>query len=193
VPEDFRFAVKLPREITHRRKLVDTVEPPLERFLGEIAALGPRLGPVLIQLPPKFAFDEHRVCGFFDVLRARFAGSLVCEPRHASWFTDPVDVVLTRYRIARVAADPAVVPLAAMPGGWPELIYYRLHGAPRMYYSAYEPEQLDRFAAALTDAAQQRRDCWCIFDNTARRAATVDALALSARLDSTATAHRYRS
>ena len=181
VPADFRFAVKLPREITHRRKLVD-VDEPLDRFIAEAAALGEKRGPLLIQLPPSLAYTEAVALRFLETMRERFDGALVCEPRHPNWFTDAVDAVLMRLRIARVAADPAVVPPAAMPGGWPNLIYYRLHGAPKMYYSSYGPEQLDGLAVALRASLKRAGEAWCIFDNTARHAATTDALSLIERL-----------
>ncbi len=68
VPAAFRFAVKVPREITHTRKLVDINEP-LDRFLTEIQGLGEKLGPLLVQFPPSFAFN-----GFCCVL-CSLAGS----------------------------------------------------------------------------------------------------------------------
>jgi uncharacterized protein YecE (DUF72 family) len=104
VPTSFLFAVKLPREISHRRRLVDAAAP------------------------------------------------------------------LERFQVARVAADPAVVPDAAHPGGWCGFAYHRLHGSPRMYHSPYRPAALAATAAAL-------RPCdWCILDNTALGAAAGDAL-----------------
>jgi uncharacterized protein YecE (DUF72 family) len=181
VPADFRFALKLPREITHRRKLVATDEP-LAQFLTETDALGEKRGPLLIQLPPSLVYAEAVALRFLEHLRARFDGALVCEPRHLSWFTDAVDAMLVRLRIARVAADPAIVPRAATPGGWPSLVYYRLHGAPKMYYSPYVPEQLDVLAATLRASLKSAGEAWCIFDNTARYAATTDALSLMERL-----------
>jgi uncharacterized protein YecE (DUF72 family) len=86
-----------------------------------------------------------------------------------------VDTLLAQFRVARVAADPAVVPRAAEPGGWPDLIYRRLHGSSRMYYSDYPTEFLDRIAGLL------RPDDWCIFDNTALGEATYNALELVRR------------
>jgi uncharacterized protein YecE (DUF72 family) len=114
VGPSFRFAVKLPKQITHERRLRDVSEP-LAAFLA-----------------------------------AR--------------------------RVARVAADPAVVPCAAEPGGWDGLRYFRLHGSPVTYRSPYPPEFLDRVAAQL------RPGDWCIFDNTASGAALPNALQLLARL-----------
>lgn len=181
VPPTFRFAVKVPREISHERRLVDA-EAPLERFLSEAGALGERLGPLLLQLPPSLAYDESHALAFLHALRTRFDGNLVVEPRHPTWFTDAVDDVLTRFRAGRVAADPAPVPRAALPGGWPGITYHRLHGSPQMYYSAYGAGYLDATARALRDAAPQARERWCIFDNTAEGAATGDALSILRRL-----------
>ena len=70
----------------------------------------------------------------------------------------------------------AVTPAAARPGGWPGLVYYRLHGSPRIYYSAYPPDALNTLAEALRASAEQAIETWCIFDNTAAGAATGDAL-----------------
>lgn len=181
VPEAFRFSVKLPREITHTARLVDA-EAPLDRFLGEASALGTRLGCLLVQLPPSLAFDEDIAGAFFRALRERHGGPVACEPRHPSWFAAPADALLIDHHVARVAADPARVPEAADPGGWPELVYYRLHGSPRIYYSAYPPPYLVALAMALNQAARRGLPTWCIFDNTASGAATSNALDLLERL-----------
>jgi uncharacterized protein YecE (DUF72 family) len=181
VPPGFRFAVKVPREITHTRKLV-SINDALDRFLSETKALGDTLGPLLVQLPPSLRFDEALAGGFLNALRTRFDGDVACEPRHATWFTGDVDTLLDQHRIARVAADPAPVPLAACPGGWPNLVYRRLHGSPRMYYSGYEPDRLDAIARDMREAGANTRNCWCVFDNTALGEATHDALDLLQRL-----------
>lgn len=181
VPEGFRFAVKVPRTITHDRRLADGAEP-LARFLAEVAGLGSKLGPLLLQLPPSLAFDRVTAGAFLADLRRAVAGDIVCEPRHRSWFAAEVERRLNDLAIARVAADPAPVRGAGEPGGWRGLSYYRLHGSPRMYYSAYAPAFLDRCAERLRADAAQRRTAWCIFDNTAAFAATGDALDTLARV-----------
>ncbi|MDQ3674904.1 MAG: DUF72 domain-containing protein [Gemmatimonadota bacterium] len=181
VPDDFRFAVKLSRVITHTNRFVD-ITAPLERFLGEIAGLGPKLGPVLVQLPPSFAYAKPLVRSFFDELRLRFDGQVVLEPRHETWFTARVDQLLVGYRVARVAADPARVFAAAEPGGHDRVVYLRLHGSPRIYYSAYPADYLEDVARLLADSASRDIPTWCIFDNTTLGAATVDALAVKSRL-----------
>lgn len=183
VPPDFRFAVKIPREITHTRRLVNGMER-LESFLAETAALGEKLGPFLVQLPPSLRFDASEAQAFFAALRQRYLGEVVCEPRHASWFTAEADKLLVDHRVSRAAADPAPHPLAGAPGGWPGLVYYRLHGSPIMYYSSYTDEQLDALAQRLMEAARHVVVAWCIFDNTAEGAAATNGLALLKRLAS---------
>jgi uncharacterized protein YecE (DUF72 family) len=174
VPDDFLFAVKIPREITHKRKLVD-VDEPLVAFFDQAQGLGAKLGPLLVQLPPSLQFDPDMVRPFFTTLRAAHAGEIVCEPRHATWFTPEGEALLVELRVARVAADPAVLPHAAIPGGWNGLRYMRLHGAPRVYYSDYAADQLADVAHRLADAPTPT---WCIFDNTALGHAVGNALAL---------------
>lgn len=182
VPPGFRFSVKLPREITHTRRLIDAVEP-LEGFLGEVAALGASLGPLLVQLPPRLNYDEAVADRFFGEFRQRFAGQLACEPRHETWFDDAAEATLAKHRVARVAADPAVVPRAAQPGGWPGLIYMRLHGSPKVYYSAYSSENVAATARELRAAPAAAKDRWCIFDNTTLGEATGQALDLWRQLE----------
>lgn len=181
VPEHFRFSVKLPRAITHDQRLV-AADVLCEVFLEEVRGLGPKLGPLIVQLPPSLAFDAGHASEFFAMLRVRHAGDLVCEPRHESWTSVAATRLLTAARVARAGADPAKWPAAAEPGGWGELTYLRLHGSPRMYYSAYSSAYLDGIAALLRRRAEAGSRCWCMLDNTTLGAATGDALALATRL-----------
>lgn len=181
VPPAFRFSAKVPREITHLRRLRD-YDGPLDRFLSEALALGDKLGPLLIQLPPSARFEAASAEPFLEAFRARYEGALVLEPRHPTWFSPAPESLLRGLRIARAAADPAVVPEAAVPGGWPGLIYRRLHGSPKMYYSGYGPGRLEAYASALAGESAAA-EAWCIFDNTAAGHAIPDALSLAARLD----------
>jgi uncharacterized protein YecE (DUF72 family) len=176
VPEDFRFAVKMPKEITHTRRLV-AAEQPLAQFLSEAGMLGAKLGPLLVQLPPGLLFEEKTAVAFFRRLRNCFGGLIVCEPRHATWFTDEVDALLSRFQVARAAADPACVRGGAAPGGWPGLAYYRLHGSPEVYHSAYGAEYVADLGKRIARLAASA-EVWCIFDNTARGEAASDALLL---------------
>jgi uncharacterized protein YecE (DUF72 family) len=173
-PADFRFAVKVPRTITHELKLQDTREA-LVAFLGETEGLAEKRGPLLVQLPPSLAFHQPVVAGFFDLMRELYAGAVACEARHATWFSRDVASLLERYRIARVAADPAPVPTAATPAGWSGLVYFRLHGSPRKYWSSYDGSYLTALAEAMSRIAPVA-DVWCVFDNTASGAAIRNAV-----------------
>ncbi|KQX20139.1 MULTISPECIES: DUF72 domain-containing protein [unclassified Sphingomonas] len=176
VPDDFRFAVKFPKLVSHELRLVACADA-VERFAEETGGLGAKLGVLLLQLPPSLAFDRPIVSAFLALCRAASDAPIVCEPRHASWFTDGADRLLADHGIARAAADPAPADGAGEPGGWPGLVYVRLHGSPVMYRSAYGDAVLDRYAARL-----RATPGWCIFDNTAAMAATGDALKLQAKL-----------
>jgi len=174
VPDDFRFSAKLPKTITHERRLVDCADL-LPDFLEQVAVLGEKLAILLIQLPPSLACDHAVARSFFADLASRTPARLACEPRHPSWFERGADFLLAELHVARVAADPARVPAAAEPGGWSGLAYWRLHGSPVIYRSSYA-NCIDQYAEAIAASAALER--WCIFDNTASSAATSDALAM---------------
>ena len=182
-PADFRFAVKVPKTITHVAKLMGTGAL-LQRFLEECTALGGKLGPLLVQLPPSLAFEDGMAHEFFTTLRELHGGAVGLEPRHATWVAPVVDRLLRGFEVARVAADPPKgAPLAARPGGWPGLRYWRLHGAPRTYYSDYEEAFLRTFAKQLQSQGNERTaETWVIFDNTALGHATANALTLQGAL-----------
>jgi uncharacterized protein YecE (DUF72 family) len=180
VPNGFAFALKAPQEITHRQRLREA-SLPLDLFLAQARGLGHKLGPLLFQLPPSLGFERQPVAAFFAELRARLEGHIVCEPRHRGWFTDEAEQLMSEHRVSRAAADPAIMPRAGVPGGWMGLAYHRLHGSPRMYYSAYGRDELEKLAGRLT--AYEAGPCWVIFDNTAAGAATANALALQELLE----------
>lgn len=178
-PSDFRFAVKLPKTMTHDRRLVDTMDD-FEVFLEQLSGLGSKLGCLVVQLPPSLAFEAQVLGRFAEQLRRRHQGPVALEPRHASWFARPADDMLAAFRFARVLADPVRHDQGRAPGGWAGTVYLRLHGSPRMYWSRYEDELLARLAERLAVARQDGADCLCIFDNTASGASVGNALMLKA-------------
>lgn len=181
VPPTFRFAVKVPRAISHERRLVDC-DTLVDRFLSEAGGLGEKLAVLLLQLPPKLAFEASVAAPFLTALAGASGARLVCEPRHPSWFALEPDALLRSLEISRVAADPAILPEAAEPGGWRGLSYWRLHGSPRIYRSSYDARKLDDYAALIGVERRRGPDAWCIFDNTAGSAATANAIGLLDRL-----------
>jgi uncharacterized protein YecE (DUF72 family) len=179
-PPQFRFAVKVPRTITHDQKLRRTA-PLLERFLEDTEGLGQKRGPLLVQLPPSLAFDPRVAARFFDLVRSRYEGFVVCEPRHPTWLSPQADALLVRHEVARVAADPPPVTRAELPGGWKGIVYYRLHGAPRKYWSRYDGDAIATLGNALRSIPPPA-EAWCVFDNTASGAALENAWELHANL-----------
>ena len=176
-PASFRFAVKVPKTITHGLRLADADEL-LVAFMAEAAALGDRLECLLVQLPPSLALDREVARGFLELLRARWAGDVALEPRHETWFTPGASALLEELRVGRVAADPVRATSGDAPAGWPGIAYYRLHGSPRTYYSSYERHYLAALADRLIAHRRSGIRSWCIFDNTASGAAAGNALEL---------------
>lgn len=179
VPERFRFSVKLPRRISHDAGLRG-VGALLDEFVDQVEGLGDKLGVLLLQLPPRLAFEAAVAARFFAMLGRRSATPVVCEPRHRSWFEPAAQALLQRHGIGRAGVDPAVpVAAAAAPSQTGPVRYWRWHGSPRVYYSAYGPQRLRAMAQAACDAGRDAR-IWCIFDNTAAGHAVEDALAFQA-------------
>ena len=179
-PPGFRFAVKIPRAITHELKLQNAQEP-FVTFLAQTDGLGDKRGPLLLQLPPSLSFDGSVVTAFLDVVRRVYDGPIVCEPRHATWFSPLVTSLLERYGVTRVVADPPLVPDAATPAGWPRVAYFRLHGSPRTYWSRYDENAITTLAEAIGSISTAEQ-VWCVFDNTASGAAIENAWELRERL-----------
>ena len=192
VPPHFRFSVKMPRAISHDARLRGC-GPLLDDFLAQVLELGASLGCLLLQLPPSLEYDAPVVSRFFAMMRRRYDGPLVCEPRHRSWFARSVARALARRRVGIVAADPARVPRAAIPAGDRTVEYARLHGSPRMYYDAYPDAAIERIARRLARASRATRERWVIFDNTTLGHATADALRLRERLARDAKRPRARA
>jgi len=195
-PDDFLFAVKGGRFITHMKKLRD-IEVPLANFFASgVLALREKLGPILWQLPPNLAWDEQRLSEFFKLLprNTREAANLgkkhdnklkarawtrisisrriryAVEVRHDSFMTPEFFALLRKHSIAFVFADTA--------GKWPyaedltaDFIYIRLHGAEELYASGYNDKMLRWWANRIKDwrKAEQPRDAKLI--TRARRAA----------------------
>jgi len=177
VPSDFRFAVKVPRSITHDARLVD-VDELLDRFQGEAGMLGDKLGCLLVQLPPRFGFTDAAAHAFFANLRVRFGCTVAFEARHPSWFSEPASALLRESGVVRVIADPA----AGQPGAHESTsdsdVYVRLHGTPRIYYSRYPLDEIAQWRARFDAEVAAGRRVWCIFDNTAEGASVPNALEL---------------
>lgn len=171
-PCDFRFSVKMPKQISHVAKLQDCT-PELDRFLTEVSYLNDKLGCLLLQLPPSLEFQPPME-RFFEYFRRSYHGNIALEVRHRDWLEPAAMDVIQATGMSLVDADPAPAGLG-VPGGQP-FLYLRLHGTPKTYYSAYTDLDLERYAARLARPITR----WCIFDNTALGAAIGNALALQA-------------
>jgi uncharacterized protein YecE (DUF72 family) len=173
VPEDFRFSVKLPKLITHEKRLAD-IEELFVEFLGDIAPLAAKLGPLLCQLPPTLEFGGAGVISGLSFMQKSHTGRIVVEPRHQSWATPLAGELLHELSIDRVSADSGRI-TGSLPEG-SGFRYLRLHGKPRVYYSSYSDEEVSAYSKMLGPGD------WCIFDNTASGAAAENALEMNGLL-----------
>jgi uncharacterized protein YecE (DUF72 family) len=175
VPSSFRFAVKMPKLITHERRL-SGCSAELGAFLHGVAGLGEKLGVLLVQLPASVIFNETVTREFLELLSGQTTAKIVCEPRSPSWFVSAAEDLFARFAVTRVDAHPVPwhCPGNAPQGG--DFAYWRLHGAPRIYYSSYSPEFLTGISSQIT--GDGCGETWCIFDNTAQGAAWPNAKSL---------------
>ena len=183
-PGHFRFSAKLPKAITHEAGLIG-VTAEVAEFCALMAHLTPKLGPLLVQLPPSLELDVRAASRLLRQLAAAAPAPIVVEPRHASWFSARAEELLSKHGAGRVAADPALCEAAAEPGGSRSVSYFRWHGSPRMYFSTYEADAIRSLAVRVAEHRRSGADVYCVFDNTALGAAAINALALKAALTST--------
>ena len=182
-PDDFVFAVKGGRFITHMKRLRDIDGPLANFFSSGVYTLGPKLGPILWQLPATVPFDPELLAAFFAKLpRATCAGRPIrhaLEVRHPS-FTDPAFLELLRaHQIALVIADSAGT-FPYLEAVTADFAYLRLHGDQELYVSGYTGEALDRWADKIRHLGVP--DVYVYFDNDAKVRAPFDAKELARRL-----------
>lgn len=173
VSGEFRFSVKMPKSIIHENRL-QHCEPLLDLFLAQCGELGSSLGCLLIQLPPSLSYEPKIADDFLAAIRARYSGYLVIEPRHESWVN--AQALLIDHQVAQAGVDPSRISNDSVPNGWAGLRYWRLHGSPKIYYSAYQQDWLEQLALTVQSETENGIPTWCIFDNTARDAALGNAL-----------------
>jgi uncharacterized protein YecE (DUF72 family) len=167
-PAGFRYALKLSRYATHMRKL-QRPRATLRRFLVRAERLGPRLGPILVQLPPRWRADPARLDAFLRAAPRRRRWAV--ELRDPGWLRDDVLGVLRRHGAALCIHDALEHHPRALTARW---TYLRFHGAP----GGYSPQRLGSIARWIRARLAQGVDVWACFNNDAGGAAVRDALAL---------------
>ena len=174
-PPGFRYAVKAPRFITHMKKLLDCAEPAAE-FLDRARKLGPTLGPVLYQLPPRLAFTPERLTPFLALLPRDLRH--VFEFRETSWIDPQVLELLDASGIGFCVHDMAGSTTPFWASG--PLAYIRLHGGEGKYWGRYPDERLLAAADWMVGEARAGREVWAYFNNDMHAHAIEDALTLRA-------------
>ncbi|MBN1208433.1 MAG: DUF72 domain-containing protein [Myxococcaceae bacterium] len=174
VPDGFRFACKGSRFLTHMKRLTD-VGLGLERFFGPIRRLGPKLGPILWQLPPHMKNpDPERLDRFLAHLPQDVQHAF--EFRHVAWYHSEVMEVLDAWGAAVCEHDLVPEPPPFITGGWR---YLRFHGTSSKYAGRYGREALRTVARALAGWRREGLTAWVYFNNDLQGHALLDAFDLA--------------
>ncbi|WP_246658586.1 DUF72 domain-containing protein [Mesorhizobium sp. J18] len=179
-PDEFRFAWKGSRYITHMKRLL--VEKDSIDFLEErLKLLKHKAGPVLFQLPPNMQIDRERLAAFLKLLRK--SRQYTFEFRHESWYDKSIFDLLADHDMALCISDHADAPAPCeVTAGW---VYIRNHGPSGRYHGSYSARAIADWAREMRKWKRQRRDVWCFFDNDVKSAAPTDAEKLKAKIRKT--------
>jgi len=158
-PDNFLFAVKGSRFITHMKKLNDCQEP-LENLLRAAVNLKEKLGPIFFQFPPSFKADLKRLKEFIKLLPGE--GRFAFEFRHPSWFTDEIYTALRSANCALIASDTPRYPYKEVQTT--NFMYLRLHGHEQLYASRYSEKQLREYAKKIRNWRKEG-NVFVFFDN----------------------------
>ncbi len=178
-PDDFVFAWKASKFITHWKRLSGKSRNSLALMETRLKALKHKAGPVLFQLPPQFTADRERLASFLKLLRKRRRYAF--EFRHPSWYEDAILDLLREHDISLCLSDhhDAPSPWTLTAGH----VYVRGHGPGGRYKGHYPKATLEKWARDIRKWKRQRRDVFVYFDNDQKSAAPKDALRLKALLD----------
>lgn len=177
VPEDFLFAVKAPRTITHFHKLKPDYDN-YRAFYDALGSLGGHRGPLLYQLPPNFRVNLERLDAFLGALGPGIRP--VLEFREPSWYREDTYRLLEHHGAALCIMD--LDGHESPERATADFMYVRLHGPQRRYAGSYNAAALDGWAGRVAAWCREGRDVFVYFDNDNKAAAVQDALALQARL-----------
>lgn len=177
-PARFIYAVKASRYLTHMRKLKDPADP-LALLFDRARDLGPHLGPVLYQLPPRWKPDHERLREFLQAIPKDVRQAI--EFRDAAWYTDRTLDLLARHGVALCLHDMtgSATPRVAIG----PFVYVRFHGASARYSGSYSDGQLEDWAAWLETQLACGRDVYAYFNNDVGGHAPRNALTLRSALD----------
>ncbi len=172
-PENFLFAVKGSRYITHMKKL-NVLKADVNRFLNRVNKLGVKTGPVLFQLPPRWKVNAARLELFLSRLNP--AWRYVFECKNSTWYTEPVYELLRRYNCAFCIYELAGHQSPEVNTA--DFVYIRLHGPGAKYQGSYSITVLQEWAYKCKAWQQQGKDIYIYFDNDQAGYAAMNALKL---------------
>ena len=174
-PDDFVFAWKASKFITHWKRLTDKSRNSLVLLESRLRILGPKAGPVLFQLPPQFTANRERLAGFLRLLKPQRRYAF--EFRHASWYEQPVLDLLQAHDISLCLSDHRDAPAPWVATA--SFVYVRGHGPGGAYKGHYSDKALRALAKRIASWKHRSRDVFVYFDNDQKSAAPLDARRLA--------------
>ena len=163
-PDNFIFAVKASRFITHVRRLKD-VKSAWDNFLENALYLKEKLGPVLFQLPPSFRATRENVKRLEDLLEQVVTEDIrvAFEFRHETWCADEIYRIMKKHDAAWVIADSPRYPKAEVVTS--DFIYIRMHGSEELFSSRYSIEEIKNQAGRIKTWSSNGFDIYTYFNN----------------------------
>jgi uncharacterized protein YecE (DUF72 family) len=177
--EDFVFAWKASKFITHWKRLSQNSVNSLELLESRLSLLGEKAGPILFQLPPRFPANPERLVSFCKLLSRKRRYSF--EFRDESWYQPRILKLLSERNISLCLSDHHDA-----PAPWKrtaDFVYVRGHGPQGRYKGHYRPDALAEWARRIKSWKRQGCDVYVYFDNDQKSAAPADALRLKRLLE----------
>ncbi len=178
-PDEFLFSVKAPRLITHFKKLNECERLFDDFYTACIAGLQHKLGCVLFQFPPLFNYTDERL----ELLRCSLQPGYrnVVEFRHGSWWNESVYKSLADKNIIFCIPSHPTMPDQLVTTA--SIVYMRLHGKEKLFYSQYSPQELKKIQNSLV-GKKDLQEMWVYFNNTASTAGIINALEFKVMMES---------
>jgi uncharacterized protein YecE (DUF72 family) len=173
VPDDFIFAVKASRYITHIKRLMEPHDA-LKIFYERIELFENKIGPILFQFPPKWNINLERLATFMKLLSRDYRYAF--EFRNNTWYTQELYDLLEKHNAALCIYDmgqestPQVITA--------DMVYIRMHGAAEAYAGNYPADHLAHWADLIRKWSRKARDVYCYFNNDVKGFAVENAMTL---------------
>jgi uncharacterized protein YecE (DUF72 family) len=160
VGEDFKFIIKIPQEISHKKKLVNAIQD-IEDFFENISVLKPKIAMLLLQLPPSFNTSIDIFSEVIKYMRSYYPLAVEFRNSYGN-FQDVVSVLIENDCTLVNPDSPKNIPTTYLTN---KTLYYRLHGRTSLHKSSYEDKELQEIAHSIKSQSDRIEEAFVIFNN----------------------------